>query len=116
MKRTTFPFSAHFLYTGREGGVVVGRKSWTERKHGLSFRALQQEDAGQDVPSIARVHVSQSPEGRKSSEVGDHAMDGEVEDDDGGTWRRREDPRPVANASVDGGMSQGSELDDVGSK
>ena len=45
---------------------------------------------------------------------GDHAMDGEVEDDDGGTWRRREDPRPVANAGVDGGMCQGSELDDVG--
>ena len=41
-------------------------------------------------------------------------MDGEVEDDNGGTWRRREDARPVANAGVDGGMSLGSELDDVG--
>ena len=93
---------------------MVGRKSWTVRKHELSFRAPQQGDAGQDVPSIARVHVSQSREGRQLSEVGDHAMDGEVEDDDGGIWRRRGDPRPVANASVDGGMSQGSELDDVG--
>ena len=88
--------------------------SWTEYKHGLSFRELQQEDAWQDVPITARVHVSRSLEGRKLSEVGDPAMDGEVEDDNGGTWRRREDPRNVANAVLDGGMSLGSELDDVG--
>ena len=59
------------------------------------------------------AHVSQSREGRESSEVCDRAMGGDVEENDGGTWRTREDPRPVATVGVDGDLSQVSEGGDA---
>ena len=76
-------------------------------------RELLQEDARRS----SECNTSpRSREGREPSEVGDHAMGGEVRENHGEIWRRREDPRLVANVGVDAGVSQGSEgadLDEV---
>ena len=92
--------------------VVVGSGTWSwsprhdyighDRSRSLNYtsRELQQEDAGQDVPNATRVHVSQNQQGRDISKVGADAMGVEVEQDDDGTWRRREDSRPVRNVDV----------------
>ena len=95
----TWSWSARHDYIGHDRG----------RSLNYTPRELQQEDAGQDVPNTTRVHVSQNQQGRTISKFGTDAMWVEVEQDDDGTWRRREDTRSVRNVDVGREMSQGND-------
>ena len=63
------------------------------------------------------MHVSHGREGRESSEVGDHAVGGETEEDGDGVRERSEGPGLVEDVGADGVTSnegEGADVDEVG--
>ena len=81
-------------YAGSEAAAIVRSVTGLGRRRSVEPTAHHLRQKKKNVPCATRMHESNSREGRKSSEGGDHA--GLVEENDDGVCRRRDDARSVS--------------------
>ena len=92
-------------YTGSGAAMSVkgldGEEAWSNLHANHSRRTL-----GEIVLCAARMQVYECSERRESSESGNHAVCGNVEENDDGARRKREDSRLVETVGVAGYVHQ----------